>query len=48
MEADLAGGEYQTAWNGADENGRALASGVYLCCLEATGRAEVVKMILLR
>lgn len=46
MNTDLSAGEYRAAWNGADEHGRALASGVYFCRLQAGGLIEVRKMVL--
>jgi hypothetical protein len=45
---DLTGGEHRTAWNGADDQGRALASGVYFCRLETDGHSESKRMVLMR
>jgi hypothetical protein len=35
-------------WDGRDENGQALASGVYLARLVAGGRAAELKLVLLK
>jgi len=35
-------------WNGRDEDGRSLASGVYLYGLRGFGRRQVRKMLLLK
>ncbi len=47
-EADLTAGEHHAAWNGNDDHGRALASGVYFCRLEAAGSDETRKMVLIK
>ncbi|UCF78355.1 MAG: hypothetical protein JSW03_09690 [Candidatus Eiseniibacteriota bacterium] len=39
---------YEVAWDGRDDAGRAVASGVYLYRLEASGHNETKKMVLLR
>ncbi len=36
------------AWNGRDDAGNPVASGVYLSRMEADGRIEVRKMLLVR
>ncbi|HUU46460.1 MAG TPA: FlgD immunoglobulin-like domain containing protein, partial [Acidobacteriota bacterium] len=41
-------GPHQLSWNGRDDSGRPLASGMYLCRLSAPDRREVRKMVLLR
>ncbi|MFH0777608.1 MAG: YCF48-related protein, partial [Candidatus Eisenbacteria bacterium] len=35
-------------WDGTDENGRAVASGVYLCSLTCGGKSAVQKIVLMR
>jgi hypothetical protein len=47
-QGELAAGRHQVSWNGTDRRGRALASGVYFCRLQAGGRSEVSRMVLLR
>lgn len=41
-------GAHRVAWEARDDAGRALASGVYLCVLEAGGRRLQRKMVLLK
>jgi len=45
---DLEPGEYEVQWDGRDENGRAVASGVYLCRLENAGASLMKRMILMK
>ena len=42
------GGRYQIAWDGLDEAGKPLSSGVYLVRLQALGRVETRKMMLMK
>jgi serine protease len=42
------GGEHTATWNGLDERGERVASGVYLVRLEAAGEKRVVKAVLLK
>lgn len=44
----LPAGAHRVLWNGADVSGRALASGVYICRLQAGNFSQSRKMILLR
>jgi hypothetical protein len=41
-------GEYEVRWNGTDDSGRAVASGVYFARLELPGRAMQRRMTLLK
>jgi hypothetical protein len=41
-------GEYNVTWEGRDDGGRAAASGIYFCRLQAGAYAQTVKMVLLR
>ena len=45
---ELPAGSYQVRWNGTDEEGRLLASGIYFCQMEAGHYAESIKMTFLR
>jgi serine protease len=42
------GGEHTVTWNGRDERGARVASGMYLIRLEAAGEKRVVKAVLLK
>ena len=42
------GGRYQIAWDGLDEAGDPMSSGVYLMRLQALGRGETRKMMLMK
>ncbi len=42
------GGPHTATWNGLDDDGRALPTGVYFAYLHADGRRLSVKMVLLR
>lgn len=46
--ATLPVGKHGVAWGGEDESGKAAASGVYVCKLEANGKADMRKIVLLR
>jgi hypothetical protein len=48
VDGEQAAGEYHLTWDGRDEAGRDLASGIYFCRLQVGGYAETVKMVLLR
>lgn len=41
-------GEYTAVWNGTDEEGQALASGVYFCRMESGDWTKTIKMSFLR
>jgi subtilisin family serine protease len=48
MTEDLAMGEYRIAWNGKDEDGRDVASGVYYARLKVAGDSLIKPMTLIR
>ncbi len=41
-------GEYSVQWDGLDDNGRSMASGLYLCRLEAENQVQTMKMLMLK
>ena len=41
-------GVHAVMWDGRDDAGQPVSSGVYLCGLEAGGRCETKRMLLLR
>jgi hypothetical protein len=41
-------GEHTFTWNGKDNNGNNVASGLYLCRITSTGKHESRKMLLLK
>jgi hypothetical protein len=45
---DSAAGKYRSTWNGKNENGQHVASGIYFCRMVADSKTIVKKMILLR
>ncbi|KPL19369.1 MAG: hypothetical protein AMJ92_03555 [candidate division Zixibacteria bacterium SM23_81] len=48
VEEEMATGSYRVSWNGTDQQGGILASGVYFCRMEADGFAQSIKMTFLR
>jgi len=44
----LAAGDHSVQWNGTDDAGRAVSSGVYFCRLQAGGNTRVGRMVLLK
>lgn len=48
LESHLAPGHYEVEWDGRDRNGNTMASGLYFYRLQADGRAETKKMVLLK
>jgi flagellar hook assembly protein FlgD len=41
-------GSYEVAWDGTNDEGRSIASGIYFCRMETTGYERSLKMVLLR
>jgi hypothetical protein len=48
VDAAQAAGEHSVIWDGRDDAGRELSSGLYFCRLQAGEYAQTVKMVLLR
>jgi len=48
VDESLGAGRHSVLWNGEDESGRPVASGVYVTRLEAEGRTAMCKSVLLR
>jgi hypothetical protein len=48
VDGQMAAGSYRVSWDGRDEAGRAMASGVYLYRIEAGGFSAVRRMVLLK
>jgi len=44
----LSAGKYDTRWNGRDDSGRAVATGIYFVRLVAGHRSETMKLVLLK
>ena len=44
----MSAGYHSIAWDGRDDSGQPVSSGAYLYRLEAVGRSEAKKMLLLR
>jgi hypothetical protein len=48
MDGQLAAGRRQVGWNGCDDAGRQVSSGVYICLLEAADHRETMRMVLVK
>jgi hypothetical protein len=48
LRESLPAGRHQVTWNGLDGQGHAVGSGLYFCRLQAGGRQEMMKMMLVR
>ncbi len=48
VDEKLAAGNYRVAWDGTDNRGRNLSSGIYLAALTVSGQHQVRKMVLLK
>ena len=48
IDTPLGPGRHELAWDGADEMGRAVASGVYVCRLRAAGEIRTTRLMLIR
>jgi flagellar hook assembly protein FlgD len=41
-------GEHQVVWDGKNQHGQTVGSGIYFCRLRAGNHSETVKMVLLK
>jgi flagellar hook assembly protein FlgD len=48
LDATLPAGPHDVSWNGRDEAGRTVASGIYFYRMESSDRREMRRMFLLR
>lgn len=48
LATDLAAGRHQVVWNGKDERGHNVSTGIYFYKLEAAGQTQMRKMLLLK
>jgi len=48
IEGDEMPGRWSTVWNGRDESGKTVASGVYYCRMNAPGYERTMKLTLLK
>ncbi|MCD4829556.1 MAG: T9SS type A sorting domain-containing protein [Candidatus Cloacimonetes bacterium] len=48
VNSELAAGEHEIVWSGNDDNGKAVASGIYLLRLQAGGKTEVRKVLMMK
>jgi flagellar hook assembly protein FlgD len=48
VDAQHKAGEYLANWDGRDDEGREVASGIYFCWLEAGAYSKTVKMVHLK
>jgi hypothetical protein len=48
VQTDLPAGRHQAVWDGADDSGHRVASGVYMSRLEAGGKVGLRKMVMLK
>jgi len=48
VEADRAAGVHEALWNGRDDRGKQMSSGLYFCRLKAGSFTSLRKMVLLK
>jgi hypothetical protein len=48
LDDHLDAGDHRISWNGQDDGGQAVASGIYFCRLEHGGRTKATKMLLVK
>jgi len=48
LDAKLGGGRHTLHWNGRDDSGRSVASGVYFARVRAAGQTRTLKLLLMK
>jgi flagellar hook assembly protein FlgD len=48
VDSELSGGKHSVVWNGLDEAGKSVSSGVYLYKLETAGASQTRRMLLMK
>jgi len=48
VDSELPGGQHSVVWNGLDDAGRSVSSGVYLYKLEANSASQTRRMLLMK
>ena len=48
VESELSAGYHQTAWNGKDNTGDPVSTGIYFCRMDAEGHNQTIKMLYVR
>ncbi|MBK7702876.1 MAG: T9SS type A sorting domain-containing protein [bacterium] len=48
VDRELDAGRYRLTWDGTDDRGRRLASGVYFCRMEAANFVQIIRMALIK
>ncbi len=48
VDGEVGPGYHTTVWDGRDDRGAEVSSGVYFCRMEAEGFGDVTKMVLLK
>jgi flagellar hook assembly protein FlgD len=48
VDSELSGGKHSVVWNGLDEAGKSVSSGVYLYKLETAGTSQTRRMLLMK
>ncbi len=48
VDSELSAGYHQTIWNGMDNAGSPVATGVYFCKMDAEGHSQTIKMLMMK